>query len=258
VSATNFKDRNAFQLGSFADLEEVKPGERYPESIFSEQKISYEIKKYGRSFAVPFESMTDDDLQVLGNVVERFGASARRTLEKYILSTLIDSDPTIYDGLSLFDSSHSNDLGSGHALSYSNLASAIQKMKEQTDLDGNPLALEPRYLVVDPSNEITAREILRSTAEPGASNSGEYNALANALELIVSPFVTTGRWYVIADPRLFDTIEMAFLNGRREPEVFQESANSGAEFEADIYRWKVRHVYGGAILDYRDFVRGMA
>jgi len=48
------------------------------------------------------------------------------------------------------------------------------------------------------------------------------------------------------------TIEIGFLNGREEPELFvQDEPTNGSMFSNDKITYKVRHIYGGAVLDYR-------
>jgi hypothetical protein len=49
-----------------------------------------------------------------------------------------------------------------------------------------------------------------------------------------------------------EPIELGLLGGREEPELLlQEQPTTGAVFTNDQISWKVRHVFGGAWLDYR-------
>jgi hypothetical protein len=68
-------------------------------------------------------------------------------------------------------------------------------------------------------------------------------------------------WYLFADPGVGrPAMEMGFLRGHETPELFMKSSNSvrigggltGAEegsFENDGIDYKVRHVFGGGLLD---------
>jgi len=63
--------------------------------------------------------------------------------------------------------------------------------------------------------------------------------------------VATDYW-VIGDPNQVPTIEVAFLDGREEPELFvQDQPNIGSAFTADKVTYKIRHIYGTVVLDYR-------
>ena len=49
-------------------------------------------------------------------------------------------------------------------------------------------------------------------------------------------------------------IEIGFLNGKQEPEILvQDQPTVGNVFVYDTIRYKVRHEYGGAVVDYRAF-----
>jgi hypothetical protein len=53
------------------------------------------------------------------------------------------------------------------------------------------------------------------------------------------------------------TFELGFYQGREDPELFTQSdPNFGSVFDADKVTWKIRHIYSGAVLDYRGFYRG--
>jgi len=71
------------------------------------------------------------------------------------------------------------------------------------------------------------------------------------LEIItVRHWTDANNWYLIADPALIATIEIGFY-GSKEPELFTELANAGANFTADKLRYKIRHIYGVAALEHR-------
>ena len=56
---------------------------------------------------------------------------------------------------------------------------------------------------------------------------------------------------------MMDTIEIGFMDDTREPELFiEDNPSAGSGFSADKIRYKIRHVYGGAVLDFRAFYRG--
>jgi len=59
------------------------------------------------------------------------------------------------------------------------------------------------------------------------------------------------RWFLVADTNLVPTIEVGFLDGKEEPELFSLAENTGSAFSADKVVWKIRHVYGAGILDHR-------
>ena len=66
-------------------------------------------------------------------------------------------------------------------------------------------------------------------------------------------------WCVIADTSMCPTIEIGFYQGQDTPSLFTQSdPNFGTVFNADKISYKIRHIYSGAVLDYRGFQRGQA
>ena len=55
-----------------------------------------------------------------------------------------------------------------------------------------------------------------------------------------------------------ELIELGFLGGKQTPEILRQDAPGvGAVFTNDVIRYKVRHEYGGAVIDYRGFQGGI-
>jgi hypothetical protein len=59
---------------------------------------------------------------------------------------------------------------------------------------------------------------------------------------------------MVCDPVDIDTIEVGFLQGRREPELFvADIPNAGSLFTNDQIVYKIRGIFGVCLLDYRGF-----
>jgi len=75
--------------------------------------------------------------------------------------------------------------GSKDTLSAAHFATGKQAMREVTDDSGNPLGIQPRLLVVGPSNEAAALELIKTEKlANGASNINH-----NAVEVFVTPYL---------------------------------------------------------------------
>lgn len=251
----DFRTQNAIQVGSFTTLDKVEAGGEYKELEFSDDRVTYTIAKYGNSFGASYEAMTNDDMNVFGRILQKFAVAAQATVEDFAIDQLIDDNPTIYDDKALFHADHDNDLGAAYStISHDNFEAACKKMLAQTDIDGNALSLRPRFLLCNPQQKYEALRTLSTPLRPGIANN-DVNVHQGEVEVITTSEVTDGRWYLIADPRMSDTIEIGFLGGREQPEFFEEAPNSGHEFSFDERRWKTRIVFGGAVKDWRTFVR---
>ena len=59
-------------------------------------------------------------------------------------------------------------------------------------------------------------------------------------------------WMMFADPNEVEILELAFLNGQQEPEMFvADQPTQGQMFVADRVQYKIRHEYECEIPDYR-------
>ena len=137
-------------------------------------------------------------------------------------------------------------------------------MRKQKNMASKPIGLKPRYLLVPPDLEFTAMTILKSAGLPGGGNN-DINPMMGYAEPIVSPQLnaltagpaSTSVWIAVADPRVIDTLEVGFVGGQANPVLLiQDMPLYGLNFTQDTISYKVRHEYGGAIVDYRGFYLG--
>ena len=254
----DFRTQYAIQVGDFTTFDPVAPQGQYYETWMSDDRASYAVAKYGKMFNISYEERTNDDLGVFGKTAERFGRAWAETVEKLIVATMLVGNPTIYDATVLFNATavsaggHAN-LLAAHLLSQATLEAAKTAMRKQTDMDGNPLNLRAKYLIVPPALEWTARRLVESTDDPSTANRA-VNVHKGSLEVLVSGYITTATtWYLTADPKKIEMFEMGFLNGREDAEVHEEPDGTGAGFDRDVKRYRARGIVGGACVDWRGF-----
>jgi hypothetical protein len=77
------------------------------------------------------------------------------------------------------------------------------------------------------------------------------NPLAGKINPVVSSLLTDANdWYLMLPPGVIDIVEMGYLNGREDPELFvADMPQSEQVFVADKIRHKIRHEYAGALID---------
>jgi hypothetical protein len=249
----DFKEMSRVQLSEAPDLLEVGEGGEYKAGSFSEDQTTFSIRKYGRMFRISFEAMVNDDTSAFSRIPQAFVKAAKRSLNSLVYSKLT-GNPNMADGVALFHASHSNiettSLNIG-VVDTDNLSAARHAMRLQTGLQtDDPLNISPKFLIIPSAQETTADIILNSTAlVEDDKSSGVNNPWRGKLIPIVEPLLDSTSekaWYLAADPRLFDTIEVCYLDGIEHPYI--ESRDS---FYTDTWEFKIRLCYAVAPIDHR-------
>jgi Mu-like prophage major head subunit gpT len=253
----DYKQQTRVRLGAFGSLAVVPEDTSYSAVTLTDSAATYVPQKRGNLVTVSRETIINDDLQAIKQIPTKLAAAAAYTLAEFVYGFL-STNPTIYDGNVLFTSGGAhNNLGSS-ALSSGAMQSGITAMREQTNFAGKRLGLRPRFLVVPPELEFTAMVVTKSAGVPG-SNNNDINPMLGYVTPIVSPQLTnTTQWFLIGDPREIDTIEIGFVGGQVNPALFiQDQPLLGLNFTADVITYKIRHEYGGTVVDYRGMYRGI-
>lgn len=272
-TVSDFRDVKRFTLdGGEAVLAEVGMESEYPAASLTDAFYKYAVRKFGRRIGLAWETLVNDDLDMFRDLPQRLGNAARRSEEKFATD--------LYTGASGPDATF---FATGNAnktnvqLTVAGLQEAFRMLNEQKDTDGAPIYIEAATLVVPPSLEVQAMNILNATEITAASGGGSgiqndqlrvANWMRNKVNPIVNPWLpiidqSTGStaWYLFANPTSGrPAMEIGRLRGHEAPELFQKTPNatrvSGGnvdategDFETDSIEWKVRHVMGGTLMD---------
>lgn len=245
--AMDFRTQRRVRWGGYANLSDVSEGANYAAMTTpSDEEETYSVSKRGGTESVTLEAIRNDDAMALQRLPLKLSRAAKRTLSAFA-AKFLTANADLADGVALFHNTHKN-LGST-ALSAAALAAARLAMVKQTELSSDkPLGIGPSSLLVPFDLERTAVDLFRRSTE------NDRNFVQSlALDVVPVPELTDADdWYLAADPMDVPTVEIGFLDGRREPELFvQDDPTAGSLFAADKITWKVRHVYGGAALDHR-------
>lgn len=257
TSLRDFRQQARVRLGSFGSLSVVPEDTAYSSLSLSDTAAVYVPSKRGNLVTVSREAIINDDLQAIKQIPSKLAVSAAYTLAEFVYAFL-STNPTLFDGNALFTSGspHSN-LGAA-ALSTASMQTGVTAMREQTNFNGKRLGLKPSYLIVPPELEWTAMVVTKSAGLPGSPNN-DINPMLGYVSPIVAPQLTnTTQWYFAADPRVVDTIEIGFVGGQVNPMLFiQDNPLFGLNFTQDAITYKIRHEYGGCVVDWRGLYRGI-
>lgn len=249
----DFRTQRRVRFGGYGDLPTVSEGSPYlalPSP--TDESASYALAKRGGTETFTLEMVKNDDTTAIKRLPKRLAEAAHRTLAHFALD-MLRMNAVIYDGLALFHANHGN-LGSA-ALSASSLNAARSALQHQTDPDsGDPLGLEPHYLIVPFDLEETAHNLF-------VRGTNQDRTFVQNLKIEVVPiwyWTDENDWCVSADPTEAPTIEVGFLDGIEEPQLFvQDTPTAGSMFSNDQTTLKIRHIYGGAAIDYRGMYKSV-
>lgn len=272
-------------VGGESYLSTVAEQAQYPESSIADSTpYTYTVQKYGRRMPFAWETLINDDLDLLKDTPERFGRAARATEERFATMLYADSNGP---HASLYTVGNTNIVNTTNGGTVDNIPLSIQGLQDAmliigkaVDGNGNPIVIDLVTLVVPPALAIIAQNImnaieLRLTRAGGITDGSgadqeliTTNWMRNRMQLVVNPWLpiistTNGNtsWYLFASPASGPAaLEMGFLRGYSEPQVFVKAPNQSyvgggapdamaGDFDTDSVQYKVRHIMGGTRLD---------
>ncbi len=156
-------------------------------------------------------------LSALTAVPQRIGRGGALTLNDVFWTNFKDD--------STFFTTAKGNKSSGGATALGTTASlnaALTLYRKLKDRDGNPMATQPRVLLVPVDLEIKAAELMNSIQIVSGNTSGvpSTNVFAGRYEVVSSTYLTdTADFYLLASPADLPVMEVAFLNGVQSPIV---------------------------------------
>lgn len=277
VTVRDFKPKKLTDLlGGRAVLDIVPEGTPYPQVPLSDAQYTLSVAKRGSVIPVTWEDLVNDDLDALRNLPARQASAARFTEDYVATSALVAAG----GANSSFFASGNGNAATSLPLTATNLATAIQVVKQRKDAEGMPVVLPKLVLVVAPGLEIQALSILNavqldspegstSSAPAGSKVVRTANYLTDMVTLVVDPWLTTiatdakagGRWFLLPDPNgPRPAVALGFLRGHETPDLrvkadTGQSVAGGAiapeegSFDDDSIAYRVRHVVGTTTVD---------
>ena len=244
---TDFKTHSRVGLGVFDTLDVIPESGEFKHGTIGERVESIKLATYGKLFSITRQAIINDDLNAFTDIPRKMGRAAARTVGDLVFS-ILTSNPTMSDGVALFHATHNNLAGSGTAITAASVGAGRTAMRLQKDGKA-VLNIRPSYLIVPAAQEDTARVLMTSETDPSKTNSRVPNPVRSAAEVIVDARLdaaSTLSWYLTADPNVFDTIEVGYLDGIAAPFLDQQDG-----WTIDGVEYKVRIDAAAAPLEFR-------
>ncbi len=197
-----------------------------------------QLHTFARMVGLTRDAVINDQLGAFAAFVGGLGGSAAR-LEAQLVAQALEANPVMDDGAVAFAADHDNI--EAEALSAASLGRAMALLRNQKTAAGQLAGLRARHLVTSPSDEFTARVLLK---DAGLDATVAVSVLAN---------LPAGRWYLMADKQAAPVVATLQLAGASR-KVFVEQQT--APPQADGAFVKVRCDTGAVLLRRTGIVRG--
>ncbi len=247
VPRFDFRSNEITRIGGYGNLPAVNQGAGYTAlTTPSDEKATYAVTKRGGTEDVTLEAIRNDDVGALRRIPQELSAAALQTLYEFVFD-FIRTNPTVYDGVALFHASHNN-LGTT-ALDATSAAAARLAMVNQVRAgSGKKINCGPATLLIP----FELQEAAFNLFVRGTNNDKTYVQTLNPVVVPINYWTDANDWAMVADPMKCPTIEIGFLDGQETPDLFvQDMPNVGSMFSNDKLTYKIRHIYGGNVIDFR-------
>ncbi|MBX9740762.1 MAG: HK97 family phage prohead protease [Beijerinckiaceae bacterium] len=256
-SLPDFKQASRVGLSEMDDLDMIRPNGEYKLARPNDRAEKLALNTFGKLFRLGRVAIVNDDTAAFTEVPRKFGRAAKRQVGDQVFA-VFTSNPTMnQDGIALFHASHNNLISSGTgAPSVAQLSKMKTGMGLQKDSANavNGLNIRLSRVIVPLALQDVAMTVRTSEQDPATSvSAGTTNIHRNTFEVVADPRLDAASsqiWYGAADPNLYDTIEVAFLDGVQEPYLEAQEA-----WTIDGVEWKVRIDCVAIPLDWRTMQR---
>ncbi len=235
---TDFKQTTRVGVGVFPALPLVREGAAYAYQSVADRGEPILLATYGSILRITRQAIINDDLSILGDMPRKMGRAAKATVGD-IAYAVLTANANMSDGSALFNAGASNlTTGAGSALQVTSLATAEAAMRTQKD-GTRVLNVGPKYLLVPAELKLSAQQLINSTVDPRDSKGHASNPVAGMAEIVVDGRLDAASgtaWYMLADPNMFDTVEVAYLDGNDAPFIEEQTAwtSDGVEMKVRI------------------------
>lgn len=213
-SVNDFKTVTSYRLNGSMKFQPVANGGEIKNAGFSDESRSISASTYAVMSSITRTDLINDDLGALTAAPQRLGRGGALALNDLFWAAFQDDS-------SFFTTARGNKKTTAGALSLANLKAIATMFRKLKDPDGNPVAVDPRILLVPADIELAAAEIMGSSLLVGGSSAApNVNVLAGRYQVVSTSYLSSAEdYYLLASPADLPVMEVAFLNGVQSPIV---------------------------------------
>ena len=242
-------------LGDAPGFAELPEGGTPNYGPMAESGGSVTLRDYSSGIMITRRALVNDDLDAFMGAARRFGMKAARKENSIVLGLLSNGTSGDWgDGNALFASAHANIDATGAAPSVARLAAmrlllALQTGTAGTGETAETLGLSVRYIIVPEALRVTTEQVLGSLYLPTAASTALPPQAFSGYQILSDSTLdgsSATRWFVSADPNMFDTLEYCYLEGESGVVVSQMP-----DWDTEGLKIKARLAFAAHAKDYR-------
>ena len=252
IDREDYRQARQVELGSAPTPELVPEGGEIKHITLAENGEALPtVADFASIFSISNQALVNDAsaARAFDSLAQKMTRGAVERLRQVLLAPVIG--PSGYgqlmaDGAPVFDAARGNLATAGEAPSLTALAAAVAAMRRQRGIGGELLALEPKYILTGPENEILCLRLVETLAATEVENA---NPLARRFEVVVEPGITDARWFVAAAPTQAIGLAHSFLLGQAAPRIETKLGWGTLNTE-----WRLHWPLGAAFLEPRAWI----
>lgn len=258
-SVSDFKTATALRPSFSVAPLALPPGGNIEHGKVEEESYEYSVATYARQLGIDRTQIVNDDLSAFDTVLPAMGRGAARVLNDLVAQTILANAGTFWGtgNKNYFE-------GAASPLSIASLGTAVQKLREMKDSEGNLLDLAPSVLLVPAILESTGRSLLESTDLSRIATSDNVptgNVFKGFAQLAVDPRLgdaaafagsSSTAWWLFSAPE-HAAVVVAFLEGQQQPVL--ESFGLDHDPNRLAMAWRVYHDFGCSLGDFRASIK---
>lgn len=262
VPLSDFRTVHRMRYGGYGLLPTVLERAAYPPLTSpTDEEATYAPTKKGGTEEITLEMIRDDKVGAIRRIPSKLARAAAYSLYYNIYYTILRPAGayTIYDSVSLYNANHpctggavitntgTTALATGVDLARLAMLGFLEKNSRI------PIGIRTGFVLVPPILESAAYTLL--TVQQGSYPAAITLLQKQGIQIVVVPCWTDPTDYAtVARPEDCMGLELGFLDGKQEPELFvSDIPNTGSWFTNDAITYKIRHIWGLAVTDFRSF-----
>jgi len=191
------------------------------------QRETARLATFGRNVAITRQAIVSDELDALTSFFAGIG-SAASLQEAQMIYSMLEGNPTLVDGESMFHADHGNIITD--SFGEAALDGAVRALRQQPTKAGNFANLRPAVLLVAANIEFAARKLVHESGMATAVAAAPYQPV----EVVGSPWLAGGRFYLFASPEVAPVVGRLYLKSSNATSITVGPAARPENYDGQI------------------------